>query len=89
MIRINSAAKEKISSSLDSPGMEAYYLRLGLSGNACSGKFIIGLDKPTESDETYLVDGIRIVIARKHLMYVAGKEVNYLTENGDSFFALI
>ncbi len=56
---------------------DAYGLRVGLRGGACSATFLLGFDVPTSDDQPYEVDGIKVLIDRRHLMYVLGVTVDY------------
>ena len=87
IITISSEAKEQILVAVNSPNLPANYgLRLGLKGSACSAVFIIGLDKPTEHDEIHAVDGIEVIIDKRHLMYLIGVRVGYeQTDDGVGF----
>jgi len=38
---------------------------------------LLGFDLPGPSDEVYNVDGVRIIIDKKHLLYVVGAEIGY------------
>lgn len=89
MISFSETAKNKVLEALNRPGISGVYaLRLGLSGGACAGKYIIGFDQPSDEDEKYLIEGIPVIIAKKHLMYLMGKKVYYKTENNESFFGI-
>ncbi|CAG4993741.1 Iron-sulfur cluster insertion protein ErpA [Dyadobacter sp. CECT 9275] len=77
-IIITDRAREEIISTLaDNKIPDIYGLRVGLKGGACSGTFILGFDTLTDSDNTYIIDGIKVYIDRKHLMYVLGVSVDY------------
>jgi len=57
---------------------EGYGLRIGVQGGGCSGlSYQLGFDKPREHDHQYNIDGLLIVIDKRHLMYLAGMEINY------------
>ena len=56
---------------------DTYGLRVGLRGGACSATFLLGFDTPTEDDQLYWVDGVKVLIDRRHLMYVLGVEIDY------------
>ena len=56
---------------------DTYGLRVGIKGGACSGTVILGFDTATEHDHTYLVDGIKVFVDKRHLMYVIGLTVDY------------
>ncbi len=89
MITLTAAAKDKIMKTMEAPETRGYHLRIGMAGNACRGKFIVGLDKPGSTDELHFFEGVSVIIDRKHLMHVAGKKLDYLTVENESFFALI
>lgn len=77
-ITITEAAREEIISTLQANKIpDTYGLRVGLKGGACSGTFLLGFDTQSEFDQLYLIDGIRVYIDRRHLMYVVGLSVDY------------
>lgn len=57
---------------------EGYGLRLGVRGSGCSGtSFVLGFDQKKDGDNEYLVEGIPVYIEKKHILYVAGIELDY------------
>ena len=58
---------------------EGYGLRVGVrGGHGCGGvSFIIGFDKRKESDLSYEIEGINILVDKKHTMYLIGKAVDF------------
>ncbi len=56
-----------------------YCLRVGIrGGSGCGGaQLILGFDKKKESDLTYQLEGIALLIDKKHMLYVIGKEVDF------------
>ncbi len=56
-----------------------YQLRVGVRGGGGCGAatLIIGFDKKRDSDLTYEIDGIPMLVDKKHTMYVIGKEVDF------------
>ncbi|GHB76618.1 HesB/IscA family protein [Persicitalea jodogahamensis] len=56
---------------------DEYGIRVGLRGGACSATFLLGFDVPTPDDQLYEVEGIKVLIDRRHLMYVLGVTVDY------------
>ncbi|TAH23982.1 MAG: iron-sulfur cluster assembly accessory protein [Cytophagales bacterium] len=55
-----------------------YGLRIGVEGGGCSAvNYIIGFDQPTEHDKIYLLEGIKVLIAQKHQMYLFGIRIEY------------
>lgn len=87
MVKITENAKKEINATLRSPQIPAgYALRVGLKGGACSASYLLGFDKPTSEDATFEIEGVQVLIDKKHLMYLIGAEVDYqLTEQGPGF----
>lgn len=66
----------KIMATKNIPG--DYSLRVGVRGGGCGGvSLIIGFDKKKASDLTYSIDGIPVLVDKKHTMYIIGKEVDF------------
>lgn len=77
-IQLTEAARQEIRSTLEANKIpETYGLRVGLRGGACSGSFLLGFDTATEHDQTYLIEGIKVLIDKRHLMYVIGVSVDF------------
>lgn len=77
-IRLSDKAIEEILTTLEANKIpDTYGLRIGLKGGACSGTFILGFDTATEFDQTYAIDGVKVIIDKRHLMYVLGVLVDY------------
>lgn len=61
-----------------------YALRIGVRGGGCAGvSLLIGFDKRKETDLAYELEGIPILIDKKHTMYIIGKEVDFI-ESADA-----
>jgi len=62
-----------------------YGLRVGIrGGSGCGGhQLILGFDKPKDTDMTYSQQGIQVLVDKKHVLYVIGKEVDFY-EGGDA-----
>ena len=57
---------------------EGYGLRIGVRGSGCSGtSFVLGFDQKKDGDNEYLIEGIPVYIEKKHILYVAGIELDY------------
>jgi iron-sulfur cluster assembly protein len=55
-----------------------YGLRIGVQGGGCSGmSYLLGFDKAKEQDEVYDLDGVQLIMDKKHAMYVLGMEVDF------------
>ena len=63
-----------------------YGLRVGIRGGGCGSSWVLGFDQPGQADEVFDIDTIRVIIDKKHLLYVLGVEVGYKnTENERGF----
>ncbi len=87
MVSFSEIARVEILKSLNSPQIPVgYALRVGLKGGACAGTYLLGLDKATENDELYEVEGVKILIDKRHLMYLIGVKIDYAqTDEGMGF----
>lgn len=55
-----------------------YCLRVGVRGGGCGGaQLIIGFDKPRPGDLAYTLEGIDLVVEKKHALFVVGKKVDF------------
>lgn len=83
-VKFTAEARNEILKTLNSPQIpEGYALRIGLKGGACSATYLLGLDKANENDELYVVEDVRVLIDKRHLMYLIGVEVDFqMTEDG-------
>lgn len=55
-----------------------YGLRVGVQGGGCSGmSYMLGFDKATDADEVFDMDGVQVIMDKKHGMYVMGMEVDF------------
>lgn len=87
MVTFSEIARIEILKSLNSSQIpEGYALRVGLKGGACSATYLLGLDKAAENDELYEVEGVKVLIDKRHLMYLIGIKIDYAeTESGMGF----
>jgi len=81
MVSLSPAAVKKIRETLArQTDPESLYLRLGVKGGGCSG-FSYHLSFDTDVDEKYDrffdCDGVRVVVDRKSLLYLAGTTLDY------------
>jgi len=57
---------------------ENLYLRVAVEGGGCSGlSYKLGLDYKTEDDEVIESQGIEVIVASKHMMYLEGIYIDY------------
>ncbi len=77
-ICLTEAARRQVAEIIREKGIPDFYgLRVGLRGAGCGAEYLLGFDTATGSDETYHLDGVRVVIDRRHLMYVLGLEIDF------------
>ncbi len=58
--------------------LQTYGLRVGVKGGGCGGAApLLGFDTAQETDHQYVYADIRILVEKKHLMYVLGLELDY------------
>ena len=78
-IDISSTAAEKIRNIMKTKKIpEGYGLRVGVKGGGCSGmSYVLGFDKEREKDQTYEIDGIPVLMDKRHGLYLMGTTVDY------------
>lgn len=77
-IRVRSEARQQIIDTLQANKVpDEYGLRVGIRGGGCGASWLLGFDLPGPADEVYNVEGVRVIIDRKHLLYVLGAEIGY------------
>jgi len=77
-IRISEIARYEILDTLVSNKIPPQYgLRVGIKGGGCSAQFLLGFDTPSDQDQIYTIQDIKVIIDKRHLMYVIGTEVDF------------
>lgn len=86
-VHISDRARSEIADTFTANKIPASYgLRVGLRGGACSATYLLGFDTATSHDQVYDVEGVRVMIDRRHLMYVLGAAIDYEeSEHGQGF----
>ena len=67
-----------------------YALRVGIRGTAgCAGvSYLIGFDKPQTTDLTFELEGVPVILDKKHALHLANVKVDWVereTERGFVF----
>ena len=86
-VQILPEARAQIIDTLTTQKIPAEYgLRVGVKGGGCGSSWLLGFDLPGPTDEVYAVDGVRIIIDRRHLLYVLDAIIGFEeTEEGNGF----
>ncbi len=89
-IRISTVARQEIADTLRINKIpDTYGLRVGMKGGGCGAQFLLGFDLPTENDHVYTIESIKVIIDKRHLMYVIGTEVDYEETEAGAGFTLV
>ncbi|EMR02103.1 HesB/IscA family protein [Cesiribacter andamanensis] len=57
---------------------EGYGLRIGVKGGGCGGvSYMLGFDKPKEGDLQYQLEGVPVLVEKRHTMYLLGLQVDF------------
>lgn len=58
---------------------EDHGLRIGVKGGGCSGfSYILGFDVQKEKDQTFEVNGIKVLMEKSHGIYLIGMEIDWV-----------
>ena len=77
-VRIRPEARLQIIDTLTTQKIPpAYGLRVGIKGGGCGAAWLLGFDLPGSTDEVYWVDEIRVIIDKRHLLYVLDVTIGY------------
>jgi iron-sulfur cluster assembly protein len=70
-----------------------YGLRIGVKGGGGCGSaamtYLLGFDKPNESDDRFYLDDLLVLVDKKHTMYLLGLQVDYVTQEGVTGFTFV
>jgi len=81
MIKVSDQAKVKAVQLMTEDGFNPAedYIRVGVKSGGCSGlEYILGFDnKQTETDQVFEDNGVKIVVEKKSILYLAGTTLEY------------
>ena len=87
-VTISESAARRLDEIFRAEGKQDMMLRVSVSGGGCSG-FQYGFDFSdilNEDDEVFERDGVKVVVDRVSLDYLAGSEIDFVTEMVGSSF---
>ena len=81
MIKVSDQAKEKAIQLMTEDGFKPFedYIRVGVKSGGCSGlEYVLKFDnQKTDSDQVFEDNGIKIVIDKKSILYLAGTTLEF------------
>ena len=81
MIKVSDQAKEKAIQLMTEDGFKPFedYIRVGVKSGGCSGlEYMLKFDnQKTDSDQVFEDNGIKIIIDKKTILYLAGTILEY------------
>ena len=81
MIKVSDLAKEKAIQLMAEDGFKPFedYIRVGVKSGGCSGlEYMLKFDnQKTDSDQVFEDNGIKIIIDKKSILYLAGTILEY------------
>ncbi len=90
MIKVSDLAKEKAIQLMTEDGFKPFedYIRVGVKSGGCSGlEYVLKFDKQkTDSDQIFEDNGIKIIVDKKSVLYLAGTILDFSAGlNGKGF----
>ncbi|MBX2968115.1 MAG: iron-sulfur cluster assembly accessory protein [Cyclobacteriaceae bacterium] len=77
-VTLSPKAAEEVRKIMQTKNIPADYgLRVGVRGGGCGVSLLIGFDKKKENDQSYTIEGIPVLVDKRHTMYVVGKEIDF------------
>ena len=77
-VTLTPKAAEEVRKIMQTKNIPADYgLRVGVRGGGCGVSLLIGFDKKKENDQSYTIEGIPVLVDKRHTMYVMGKEIDF------------
>ena len=81
MIKVSDYAKEKAIQLMTEDGFQPFedYIRVGVKSGGCSGlEYVLKFDKEkTDADQIFEDNGIKIIVDKKSILYLAGTTLEY------------
>ena len=79
-ITLTDGAVKQLQLIRDQQGLDPEHgLRVGVKGGGCSGfSYILGFDKPTDKDDTFEINGMKVLMEKSHAIYLLGIEIDWL-----------
>jgi iron-sulfur cluster assembly protein len=90
-IKITEKAQTEIKNIIANKNIpEGYSLRVGVKGGGCGGMaYQLGFDKAKEDDQQFELEGIAVLIEKRHFMFLMGMVVDFYEGNDARGFTFI
>ena len=90
-IKITETAQREIKNIISNKNIPAdYALRVGVKGGGCGGmSYLLGFDKVKEDDQQFEIEGINVLIEKRHFMFLMGMQVDFYEGNDARGFTFI
>ncbi len=78
-VQITDKAQAEIKNIMANKNIPAdYHLRVGVKGGGCGGMaYALGFDKPKEEDQQFEIEGIPVLIEKRHYMFLMGMQIDF------------
>ena len=78
VILTDRAVKQVLKIKNDESIPDDQFLRVGVKGGGCSGmSYILGFDHKNDFDETLDREGIKVIVDKRHLIYLGGTVIDF------------
>jgi iron-sulfur cluster assembly accessory protein len=90
LINVTPTAAAKIRELMAQEGKAEYGLRMSVLAGGCSGcQYHMGLEEtPTDNDQVFASNGIKVFVDNKSALYLAGVQVDYKNSLMESGFTI-
>lgn len=78
-VSFTAGAINEINRLMNAPSFDSNkMLRVGVKGGGCSGMtYVLDFEEKTDKDETYDINGLKVIIDKSHNLYLAGMQVDW------------
>jgi iron-sulfur cluster assembly protein len=77
-VSISNRAADEIKMMMNTKNVPpGYGLRIGVRGGGCGVQLMLGFDKAKDTDLVYTESGITVMMNKKHMLYLIGKQIEF------------
>lgn len=82
-IKITRRALDEIKNIITNKNIpDNYSLRVGVKGGGCGGvSYALGFDQSRDGDQQFELEGLSVLIEKKHVMFLMGMQVDFHESN--------